>query len=77
VQIGCPSPRNPREIVNAIELIATGKDLRKRLVDRGRHRLADSGGPEKMAREYLDVFLDVMRKPVCNRAGQPALNKNF
>ncbi len=70
-------PRKPREIVNAIELIATDKDLRKRLIDRGRHRLAASGGPEKMAREYLDVFLDVMRKPVCNRAGQPALNKNF
>ena len=56
-------PRKPREIVNAIERIATDKDLRKRLIDQGRHRLAESGGPEKMAREYLDVFLDVMRKP--------------
>ena len=62
-------PRKPREIVNAIERIATDKDLRKRLIDLGRHRLAESGGPEKMAREYLNVFLDVMRKPVCNRAG--------
>ena len=68
-------PRKPRQIVNAIERIATDKDLRKRLIGLGRHRLAESGGPEKMAREYLDVFLDVMRKPVCNRAGQPALNK--
>jgi len=70
-------PRKPREIAKAIERIATDKDLRKRLIGRGRHRLAESGGPEKMAHEYLDVFLDVMRKPVCNRAGQPALNKNF
>jgi len=68
-------PRKPRQIVNAIERIATDKDLRKRLIGLGRHRLAESGGPEKMAREYLDVFLDVMRKPVCNRAGQPALSK--
>jgi glycosyltransferase involved in cell wall biosynthesis len=70
-------PRKPREIVNTIERIVTDEDLRKRLIDQGRHRLAASGGPEKMTREYLDVFLDVMRKPVCNRAGQPALNKNF
>jgi glycosyltransferase involved in cell wall biosynthesis len=56
-------PRKPWEIVNAIERIATDKDLRKRLIDQGRHRLAESGGPEKMAREYLDVFLDVMRQP--------------
>jgi glycosyltransferase involved in cell wall biosynthesis len=56
-------PRKPREIANAIERIATDKDLRKRLIDQGHHRLAESGGPGKMAREYLDVFLDVMRKP--------------
>ena len=56
-------PSKPWEIVNAIERIATDKNLRKRLIDQGRHRLAESGGPEKMAREYLDVFLDVMRKP--------------
>ena len=56
-------PRKPREIANAIERIATDKDLRERLVDRGRHRLARSGGPGKMAREYLDVFVDVMRRP--------------
>ena len=70
-------PRKPREIANTIERIASDKALRKRLIGQGRHRLAESGGPEKMAREYLDVFLDVTRKPVCNRAGQPALNKNF
>ena len=68
-------PRKPRQIVNAIERIATDKDLRERLIDLGRHRLAESGGPEKMAREYLDVFLDVMRNPFCNRAGEPAMNK--
>ncbi len=56
-------PRKPREIANAIERIATDKGLRKRLIDKGRRRLAESGGPEKMTREYLDVFLDVMRKP--------------
>ena len=56
-------PRKPGEIVNAIERIASDKDLRRRLIDKGRHRLAESGSPEKMAREYLDVFLDVMQKP--------------
>ncbi len=56
-------PRKPREIVNAVERIAADRDLRRKLIDQGRHRLAESGGPEKMAREYLDVFLDVMRKP--------------
>jgi hypothetical protein len=56
-------PRKPGEIANAIERIATDKDLRRKLIDQGRHRLADSGGPEKMALEYLDVFRDVMPKP--------------
>ncbi len=57
-------PGKPREIANAIERVATDEELRERLIDLGRHRLAESGGPEKMACDYLEVFVDVMRKPV-------------
>ena len=49
--------------IGASSISTLSKNLRKRLIDQGRHRLAESGGPEKMAREYLDVFLDVMRRP--------------
>ncbi len=56
-------PRKPRDIAHAIERITTESGLGENLVSRGYQRLNDSGSPEKMARQYLDVFLDLMCDP--------------
>jgi glycosyltransferase involved in cell wall biosynthesis len=56
-------PRNPRDMAEAMERMATDETLRKSLIDLGRRRLEVFGGPDTMAREYLDVFLNVMRQP--------------
>lgn len=56
-------PRKPSEIADAIAHIAAGGELRARLIDLGIRRAAEFGGPEEMASEYLDVFLDVLAKP--------------
>lgn len=55
-------PRKPLDIVHAIEQITSDATIIKDLIDQGYQRLTAFGGPEKMARQYLDIFLELMRK---------------
>jgi glycosyltransferase involved in cell wall biosynthesis len=56
-------PRNPLEMVDAIERLEEEKGLASNLVERGRQRLAAFGNAESMALQYLRVFKDVMQEP--------------
>jgi glycosyltransferase involved in cell wall biosynthesis len=55
-------PRKPLDIVHAIELITSDATAIEDLIDQGYQRLTAFRGPERMARQYLDIFLEVMRK---------------
>jgi glycosyltransferase involved in cell wall biosynthesis/SAM-dependent methyltransferase len=57
-------PRRPDDIAAAIARLLDEPGLGEALVARGRERLAAFGGPEDMARNYLDVFEDVLGRPV-------------
>ncbi len=57
-------PRRPDTMVAAICRLLDEPGLAGELVARGRERLAVFGGPEDMARKYLDVFEEVLARPV-------------
>jgi glycosyltransferase involved in cell wall biosynthesis len=57
-------PKKPTDILSAIEDILQKPELANRLVNSGYKRIALWGDGEKMAREYLQVFNDVIQSRV-------------
>ena len=57
-------PKRPDTITAALSRLLDEPGLAEGLVAKGRERLAAFGGPEDMARKYLDVFEDVLARPV-------------
>jgi glycosyltransferase involved in cell wall biosynthesis len=51
-------PRAPAEIAHAIVALTTDEALRARLTAEGKRRAAEFCDPDRMAREYWEVFLD-------------------
>jgi len=49
-------PRQPAEIVAAVERLETEPDLRSALIEKGRRRVAAFPGPSTMAARYLEIF---------------------
>ncbi|MBI4639080.1 MAG: glycosyltransferase, partial [Candidatus Tectomicrobia bacterium] len=63
-------PRNPQEIVSAIERIESDSDLAADLIRKGYERLNAFGDTTEMARQYLQVFHEAL--PVfCNGGTEP------
>lgn len=57
-------PRRPDDMAAAMCRLVDEPGLAGELTAKGRQRLAHIGGPEDMARGYLDVFEDVLARPV-------------
>ncbi len=57
-------PKRPDTMAAAMGRLLDEPGLAEGLVAKGRDRLAAFGGPEDMARKYLDVFEDVLARPV-------------
>lgn len=55
-------PRRPREVCDAILEIEGRPDLRGDLVAKGLNRVASLGTPDQMARQYLQVFSEVIQE---------------
>ena len=56
----CFDPRKPQEIAEAISRIENDQALVAELVERGRRRVEFFGDAEKMARQYWQLFQEVM-----------------
>ncbi len=54
-------PRKPDEILDAIVRLENEPGLVAQLVDSGHRRVAELGGPERMAAEYLKIFNEAMQ----------------
>lgn len=57
-------PKRPDTMAAALTRLLDEPGLAEGLVAKGRERLAAFGGPEDMARKYLDVFEEVLARPV-------------
>ncbi|HTS17796.1 MAG TPA: glycosyltransferase [Verrucomicrobiae bacterium] len=55
-------PRKPKTIVAALERLENDSSLAPKLVALGRRRLAELGGAEVMARDYLRIFQEALKE---------------
>ncbi len=53
-------PRNPKDILSAIETAESSPDLLAELKEKGRRRAAEAGGAREMAESYRDVIIEAM-----------------
>jgi len=68
------TPSNPAELAEKMELLLNDRELRRKMGEAGRRRIADEFSIERMVNKFLDLYKDLCPVPG-DRAESPVVNE--